>query len=350
MKWLRHLPDGRRFSGVLFFIATAFLLFQTSCDQGDQSVSSNTNSAVKITAPVHIVTTNATNTEFQRLAFWTDILRRHPDLPDRLQQIVENRVAPVQRPLVEVPLTEITIHSYLGPTTVVAESINLIVTDLDITALQKLSAYLNTIRERVRELQPLFRTAQSNVPKVIVLGRNGQIDIKGVSGVDHQVIDIYNEVPIGYSSIKVHTFGEKGDEANQAILDYFRRANQSRGPPDTPFHAEGIERPPESLATVLVIGKLSTLNVGGATQNSTQAISFENYMNGFAKTERSQKASENVKIAETGAFFAEPPRPIVIEKPSGHSSSYSSRPSEPYRPPGGGGYRPPSRPIPRPGR
>ena len=337
-----------RISAACAALASAFVLTvgTTSCSRDEQSSQSNTNApAVSLK-------------EFERIAYWNTVLNEHPDLPQKVKEIVDGKGTRVERPATATPVSELIVYSYLGPIAVTAERVNVIVTDLDTLSLTKLLAYWQTIPERARQLGILPSPSTPQGPRVIVLGSEGRIDVKGPGGSDSQTVDIYHDTLASKSGIDVHSFGNQGETIVNALLEYYGRANQSRGPPESNPETKKFELPPSEIATVLVIGKLRTLNVEGGAQASDQRVSFEGYMNGFAETETTRKANEYAKAGDaafTTGFNAErASRPA--ERPNEtYRPTEPSRPTEPYRPaepyrPGGGGYHPAPRPMPRPGR
>lgn len=282
--------------------------------------------------------------EYQRVAYWNSLLQQHPDLPSKVKRAAEMEGI-VETRQSDITGTKITIHSYLGAVTVSAESISAIVTDLDNSSLLKLLAYWQTISARARELGILTTTPKADMPRVVVLGRDGRIDIQGPRGSESQTIDVYHEFLTGQANIAVHSFGEKGSDAVASILDYYRRVNQNRGPPHADVKAGKYDRPPPDVMPVVVIGKLKELNIQGPADFSTQKVTFEEYVNSFTEMKTTQEVVEFAKAGERAFHMtAAAVTAAAIAVAAAKKQSESSRPSGGYRPSGGprrgGGARP----------
>ena len=124
--------------------------------------------------------------------------------------------------------------------------------------------------------------------------------------------------------IGIHTFGPSG----QAALDELARNYHAvRGPPASDVRSGYVSLPPpDDVLSILVIGKLQELNIGGAIGDSSQEISVTSYANAHA-------ASESLAATTIGTPFAdrlarEPPS----EAPS-HAEVYAAPEASSYSSP-----------------
>lgn len=258
--------------------------------------------------------------EYQRVAYWTNLLQVHPDLPAKIEQIADGSGTEEKKVL---PGREgsVTIHSYLGAITVDASTVSAIVTDLSKPSLFKLAAYLKTIPERARELGIVSHAGRAGKPRVIVLGSEGRIDIHGAKNSEQQTIEIYHEPLVSQTTLSVHSF--EGHQAIDALLESFVRANPTRGPPKT-------------NETVIVVGKLQALNIEGASGSSTQDIAFNRFFNSFGEETASRRMYTEAAAVAGVAIAA---RHAASRSGEGYRSSGSSggsRPSGGARPRGRG--------------
>ena len=181
----------------------------------------------------------------------------------------------------ELP-SEVQVRIY-GQNEIVAvqgRQIDILVTDLDRQSLEKLLAWWEAVPRLAKELH-LHTIPPFNLPEtirhVVVLGSDGRIAISGPGGQDLQSINILSDDMTSQTTIAVHAFAP---EAELAVEQLGRQFNQVRGPPRSAVQAGEISLPPpEENVTILVVGRIGTLDIDGPTDDAQQSISFTGFLN-----------------------------------------------------------------------
>lgn len=213
------------------------------------------------------------------VAYWQAVLTQYPDLPEKVQAIVDGQghVGWLGRYL---PQTTVTIHGDGETYQYSGRHVHVVVTDLDQDTLRQLLKWWKEVPRLARELdiQTVLPFAlPSSTQHIVVLGKQGKIQIGAPGGYDSQSIQILTDEYRSQTTINVHTFGDVGQQALDQLADQYNRV---RGPPDSAVKAGLVSLPPpEDNVTVLVIGQLGSLYIDGPTENASQDISFAGYLN-----------------------------------------------------------------------
>jgi len=216
---------------------------------------------------------------YQRIAIWHRLLQNYPDLPQKLETIIGEAEKPreVDRSSRTV---EIRVHSREGVVDLTAQQIDVIVTDMSRDSLRELRRFLETVPEAARELgieQPISSRipSESSGPRVLVLGAEGRIEVKGPSGGTSQTIDLYHNEVTKAALLQVHAFGQVGQDAVPSITDYLERANVVRGPPKAEVRAGHVDKPPPEKIVIVAIGEINNLDIEGPRNRGSQTIRIE---------------------------------------------------------------------------
>jgi hypothetical protein len=211
------------------------------------------------------------------VAYWHKVLQQYPDLPEKVRAIVEQGGSPDWR--FDLPRAEVRIYGKDGALAVQGQHVDVVVTDLDAVTLRKLLAWWEAVPRLAKELNvdgPLPFSLPDSTRHVVVLGSEGRIEVAGPSGYDTQSIHILTD-DAEQTTIGVHVFGPEGEAAVEQLAGQY---NQVRGPPRSEVRAGRISLPPpEERVTVLVVGKLGQLDIGGPADDARQDITFANYLN-----------------------------------------------------------------------
>jgi hypothetical protein len=216
--------------------------------------------------------------------YWHRVLSEHPDLPAKVQQIVDYRGWTPRRDY-QLPSSEVRVYGEQGEVTIRGSKIELIVTDLNSAALYDLLAIWKAIPEQAAELGLTSLPRVDGLPrrKIIVLGSQGRVDIRAAGEFDTQTIRVLADDAAAQTTIGIHTFGPSGE---QALEELSRTYQAVRGPPAADVRSGYVSLPPpEEAVSVLIIGKLQELNIEGAWGGSQQEISVAGYFNGHPSTE-----------------------------------------------------------------
>lgn len=230
--------------------------------------------------------------------YWHRVLSQHPDLPAKVEAIVESLGWTPSRSY-DLPATEVRVYGEHGEVSLSGSKIELILTDLDTPALRELLAVWKAIPEQAAELGLYADAYNAASPKrkIIVLGSDGRVDIRAAGEFDTQKIHVLNDEVATQTRIGIHTFGPSGELA----LDELARCYQAvRGPPAEDVRSGYVSLPPpdDDTLSVLVIGKLQELNIEGAWGNSVQEVSVASYLSGH-------DAADDLNGKPLGSPFAE---------------------------------------------
>ena len=263
--------------------------------------------------------------EFQCVAYWRNMLLRHPDLPDKVEAIVAERErTQTHEGEKESGKVELAVLSREGNVTAKADTIDVIVTDLDTASLKHLLSMWTRIPKRAQELNIEAKTSSGSGSEhnVVVLGSDAKVKVKGPSGFDRQEVRILATDLVGVTRLTVFAFGTKGEQTARTMpFDYVATGQSGRGPPGRGTSERG---PPRSKVTVVVAGSLSEVSIGGAEGNSEQLIAFERFV-------ESGKRSTYVEPAVVGAAAA-----AVAGHAAAHRAQAASKSGSRSR---GGSYR-----------
>ena len=266
-------------------------------------------------------------TEYQRVAIWANVLSEYPDLPEKVERIVEGQDK-ATRLEANLPSSEVILHTTEGAQSFYAQTIDVIVTDLDKRSLKKLLTFWRTIDSRVDNLgikRAWSSRGGTGEPRVVFLGADGKIEIKGPGGESKQSIDIYQDSLTRLSTLQIHAFD--GKEAVPSVVDYIRRNNPIRGPPHNITETGKTNMPPPSRLTIVAIGNLENLSVEGPREMGTQEIVIETNLT------KEVTASEATKVGAV-LVAAKSIRDGAVSRAKARQSA-SSRSS--YTPSSGGG-------------
>lgn len=324
-----ELKKPKLFVITLALGALATLSSMSGCSKENALAETDTN----ILNGVHI-------SEYRRIGFWSGVLQKYPDLPEKVKRIVEEQ--PSKQYQSDVNGAKVVVHSYVGPISVSAGNISAIITDLDEKSLKNLLAYWQTIPQRARELGIFPNTTRTAQPRVIVLGREGKVEIKGPVGSEIQIVDVYPESLTGQTVFEVHSFGSKGEVAIASLLEHFQRANQKRGPPFADIKAGHHDIPPPEEVPIVIVGKLKELTVEGGAGSSKQVVTFDEYVNACSQTELSKEVVEFAKAGESTFRSKIAPIATAVAAAIAARTAAEARKSSSYteRSSSGGGYRP----------
>jgi len=179
-------------------------------------------------------------------------------------------------------------------------AIDVIVTDIDTPSLRKLLDYLGTIDKQARELDiSTSSTPPSSFPKgprVVFLGADGKIKIKGSSGASDQTVDIYHDTLTKVSALQINTFA--GPEVVSPVIEYIRRHDPIRGPPRSGVVSGQYGIPPPERITIVAIGNVSSIDVGGAKDQSNQDVYIETNISKETTVTEAAKLTETIRVAE----------------------------------------------------
>ena len=271
--------------------------------------------------------------------YWHRVLAQYPDLPARVQAIVDQQGDAVYRESIPAS-SRVLIYGEDQVVAVDAGRIDLVITDLDRDALQELLACWRRIPEQAAALglATPFGLPPNRERRVIVLGSQGRIDIQGVDGYTKQTIQVLADEAAGQTAIDIHTFGPGGETALEELTRNYRAV---RGPPRAAVRSGTISLPPPDAVSILVIGKLQTLNIDGPSGAAEQQISLAAYLNdhespdglagvaaGAPLSDRlawSTSDDESTSVAPVTA--AEAAMPYTYQQPAAELA-----PSEAYRP------------------
>jgi len=253
----------------------------------------------------------------QAVAYWHAVLQQYPDLPEKVRAIVEK---PRQPDWLHSLPQQVRIYGVDEVVSVQGRHVNVVVTDLDDDTLRKLLAWWESVPRWASKLD-VEATLPISIPEstrhIVVLGRQGRIQIAGPGGYDLQSINILSDDAAARTTIGVYAFGSEGQIAlDQMAAQY----SQVRGPPRSEVKAGRISLPPpEDNITVLVIGQLGTLDIEGPYDNAQQEISFAHFLNrheslgqvagvlGGTPFEAEYVADAQGSYADPGPEFVDPP-------------------------------------------
>ncbi len=276
--------------------------------------------------------------------FWHGVLQEYPDLPAKVQAIVDERG---QAAVFSHGLpSSVTIYGEHGPVTFSGSRIELIVTDLNTPALRQLLEVWQAIPQQAADLglssgsslNPSFQGR-----KIVVLGGEGRIDLSGVDQQNVQSIRILTDEVASSTTIGIHTFGPSGEAALEELS---RNYTAVRGPPESEVNAGHVSLPPPDVS-VLVIGKLQNLNIAGPADDASQYISLAAFLNEHGRSyelggrpvgapfeARLAAYEAAVRSAEAARFDPPVASVPVYEAPVSSGGGYS-----------GGGYAPVATPT-----
>jgi hypothetical protein len=263
-------------------------------------------------------------------AYWLGVLEQFPDLPAKVRSVLDRQGTEVYQSHLS-SAARVRIYGEDGVTAVSGSRVDLLVTDLDDEALRELLALwesLPTLAAK-HQIQPEYLRLAGARRRVIVLGREGRIDIEGPYGGERQSVQVIAERSSGSAEICVHAFGREGEAAlTQLATDY----HAIRGPPEADVKAGYVGLPPpDDAVAVLVIGRLETLNIAGAADDATQDLSFELYLNehrapGNPETIVGETfAARRERLRSAADAYAQPEVPYQassLDSSSAHDSSY----------------------------
>lgn len=285
--------------------------------------------------------------------YWHRILQEHPDLPERVRTIVNGGGWTPFYSTDFPATTDIRIYGEQGEVAVSGSRIELLITDLDTEALKQLLAVWEAIPDQAAELGLSASSYSTSSPrrKIVVLGSEGRVDIRGVSDYSSQSIRILSDEAAAQTMIGIHTFGPSGQ---RALDELARNYHAVRGPPASDVRSGYVSLPPpDDVLSVLVIGKLQELNIDGAYGDATQEISMTSYVNGHAASENTTGVPAGSPFADRLAQHAASQSPSNVNEvyaaPSAeaspvYSSSSSASPAEAYS--SGNGYGSVQLPVP----
>jgi hypothetical protein len=271
--------------------------------------------------------------------YWHRVLAEHPDLPARVRSIVGSGDWTPDYSTGFPASTDVRIYSEQGDVAFSGSRIELLITDLDTEALKQLLAVWEAIPEQAQELG-LASSYSTSSPrrKIVVLGSQGRVDIRGVGGYDTQSIRILSDEAAATTQIGIHTFGPSGQRALEELA---RNYQAVRGPPASDVRSGYVSLPPpDDVLSILVIGKLQELNIEGAWGDAAQEISVAAYFNGHSAGEDlagtpagspfADRLARNTPVQSTpasdnGYTYSDPaPAPVAAPAASSSSSGYSS--------------------------
>lgn len=259
----------------------------------------------------------------QAVAHWHAVLKRYPDLPAKVQAITEGR-GHLSWLGGGLPQAEVNIYGEDGVLSIKGRHVDLIVTDLDDAALRKLLAWWEKVPRLAAEMNlssDLPFELPSSTRHVVVLGKQGRIEVSGPSGNDLQTINVLADDMHGRTTIGVHAFGPEGESALDQLAGQY---NQVRGPPQSEVRAGRIALPPpEDNVTVLVIGQLGSLDLNGPSDDAQQQISFAAYLNKHQSRDQVAGVPAGTPFGVEPAYVAErfTPGPDPASDPSEESQN-----------------------------
>jgi hypothetical protein len=273
--------------------------------------------------------------QYQRVYYWANVLKKYPDLPNKLDAVIRQREegAPRQDTSYDdrLPGVQIVVHSGRERHVLSAETVDVIVTDMSTTDLKDLREELRGITSKAVELGivPTATPAFGQTDRVIVLGSKGTIEINGPNGSSKQSVSVFHAQDTGHLFLSVHAFGDLGkDTLGRLLKDYTPWS--PRGPPDDLMGGTRSPRPPpddirprgelkSSLSTlfdtqgadtslvkrkltIVVIGEVDTYRVRGASDFSQQTVNFCSFINSYdSNNDRNQEAQETAHFAYSAA-------------------------------------------------
>lgn len=261
------------------------------------------------------------------VAYWQAVLLQYPDLPEKVQAIVDRRghLGWLGRSL---PQCEVTIHGQDEIVSVTGRHVDVVVTDLGDAALRKLLSWWESVPRWARDLDiqtTLPFTLPSSTRHVVVLGHQGRIEVAGPDGSDRQSINILADETFARTTIGVHAFGPEGDAALEHLAGQY---NQVRGPPRSAVKAGRISLPPpEENVTVLVIGRLGRLDIDGPSDDAQQDISFAGYLNRHESSGQVAGVLAGTPFGSEPSYVAERPQPAEDSIAGPQSESSESSPA-----------------------
>lgn len=348
---IQLLRDKRRFSRLIVVASAVFaLLTATACSsekpsgavQGDLPSAKDNICDSTAAGPVG-------EREYKCVWYWASILAHHPDLPEKLDLLVNklestssssDSSSPTQSEQLEQPpstpssgsspppsssgpsLEEgkkapsvVTIKTSKGDVSAKADTINVLVTTLSLDSLREIQAFLTKVPGRAQalgiDISDHVTRSSPDKKVMLVLGDSPTIDIKGPNGRDKQTIKIYPDINLSVGRIVVCACGEENLPLAKDLLgrDYVEMGRAGRGPP----------------FDIVIVSPIRKVNIEGASEASTQLVSF---IKAQEKSEKSFPYAEAAIVAGVAAYAKSTPK---------------------TKPPGGGGPRGPSgRPTPRP--
>lgn len=219
---------------------------------------------------------------YQRVAIWHSLLQRYPDLPQKLETTIAEReqAREFER---DGRTVEVRVHSPDGPVDFTARRIDVLVTDLSTESLRDLHRFLQTVPAEASRLgisqAATHFFAEGSGPRVLFLGADGRIEVKGPNGGQSQSINLYLNEVTKAAHLEVHTFGPAGRDAVPYVTEYLG-ANPVRGPPDAEVQAGHVGKPPPERLVVVVIGEIQNLDIAGPRDQAKQTIVAEAVVRG----------------------------------------------------------------------
>lgn len=273
---------------------------------------------------------------YQRVAIWSNLLERYPDLPRKIEAVLGEKGRPAESNN-QGQAVEIYLHTQEGTVALAAGRIDIFVTDMSRESLRELHKFLLTVPQEARRLgigqhASLAPPSDSSRPRVLFLGADGRIEVKGPSGQTTQTISLYHNEFAKAAHLQVHAFSQAGEDAVPAITEYLKDAGIVRGPPDAEVKAGHIGKPPPERLVIVAIGEIKNLDIEGPREKATQKVEVEAKVSGqvaahseTARVAEVGRSSHSAKVAVVAAVAA-----AVAARKSSSSSGTSG---------GSGGYR-----------
>jgi hypothetical protein len=201
--------------------------------------------------------------EFQRVAVWNEVLQRHPDLPKKVATILVDHTREIPT---DIPDATAWLHTTEKRWSLpAADSIKVIVTDLDHESLRRLLEFWQTVPGDaedfgIPEPPAADRPLQSHAVDILILSAEGSLDAGRSDGRQTQPFDLFPGEMTEHATLQFHAFGVMGEFAYLRMAEYIRTARSTRrlsgGDPESGKH----ETPASGLKIVAVGGFFGSEN------------------------------------------------------------------------------------------
>jgi tetratricopeptide (TPR) repeat protein len=258
--------------------------------------------------------------EFHSIAYWSDVLQRYPDLHSKVRAILDEADRAERR---QFPGEKVEVRFYDSDraTQVKAQTVDVVITDLDRVSLRRLLAMWDQVPARAKQLGlegVSLRAEPADHHRVVILGSDATVKVKGPSGSSQQTIKIFSYGGAAPSRVTIHAFGQRGADA-QASLPFknFIRSNRTGVPP------------PRNKVTILTAGNLRALDIEGPSGYAQQSVEFKIFVE--ENMEPARYTEESYKRAEAAVRSVVEAAAIRASKngrrgPAGRPSSWGSGP------------------------
>lgn len=266
---------------LFLLVLTLNLTVQSGCDNQPSSSASGEAAQKRICGKTDLE-------EEACRAYWRKTLRSYPDLPAKIQQILDEKDNPEEGRVFRdehADSAELRIYSNGTEQTFKGKSIDVLVTDFDEASLRRVLATIKEVQESAQVSGAKVGDADSPPPgtyRIVVLGSDAEARILGPDGDDaRQVVKLYQSDLSSVDRVTIHAFGPTGQHALQStflrsvVPQKFSRwlaRTRAKKPADSDDEPQKsrVELPDETV-TLLVAGNLK-LRVDGAARGGKQTV------------------------------------------------------------------------------